>query len=139
MFVLVSFGVCSMNRPAAPTLDGLTRRRYHYWAGASGRSYIHGAFTPGERPHFASAALVLIARDAGRQSVVDIAATGDLPELYFNGRVYARALRCGVSEVHVHLADDAAAARRAAADIAAGLAPGTDAEPARISLAGEAA
>lgn len=115
-----------MNRLAAPSLDGFTRRRYHYWTGVSGQSYLHSVFAPAEQPHFTNSALVMIACDAGRRSIVDVAATGELPELYFNGGNFARTLSCGVNEVHVHFAEDAAAAQRAAADIAAGIARGQE-------------
>lgn len=108
-----------MDRPAIPTIDGLTQRRYHYWTGKSGRSYLHGVFAPAELPHFENSALVIIANDHGRRTIIDVAASGDLAELYFNGQDYSRALRCGANEVHVHFAETAGSARYISEDIAA--------------------
>ena len=117
------------NRPATPTIDGLTGRRYHYWGGKSGRAYVHGVFEPAEMPHFANAALIVIAAHRGTRSIIDVAASSDLAQLYFNGRSYKRALMCGANEVHVHLAGSAAEARRIADDISAGLAAADRQQP----------
>lgn len=118
-----------MDRPAAPTVDGLTRRRFHYWTGRSGRSYIHSVFSPGERPSFANAAVVLIADDGGRRAILGVGVTGALPDLYFNSRSYSHALACGANEIHLHLASTSAEARATAADISAALADAQVATP----------
>jgi len=129
----------AMNRPAAPTVDGLTRRRFHYWTGRSGRSYIHSVYSPGERAHFTNAAVVLVADDGGRRVILGVGLTGALPELYFNSRSYTHALACGANQIHVHLASTSADARTAAADISAALADAQAAVPPKCRAADELA
>ena len=126
------------DRPAAPTVDGLTGRRYHYWNGHSGRAYVHGVFSPTEMPYFENSALVVIANHCGLRTIIDVTASGDLAALYFHGRDFKHALQCGANEVHVHFADTAGEAQRIADDIAAHL-EGLPASTLRLQSASELA
>ncbi len=80
-----SFRPVGDHRLAAPTVDWLTRRRYHYWNGRSGRAYVHGVFSPTEVPYFENSALVVIANHCVLCTIIDVTASGNLAALYFHG------------------------------------------------------
>ncbi len=92
--------------------EGKVERRFHYWAGSSGRHYLHSVFRSVDVPGFAHANILVARRWKNRREVLFIGRCGADPESFYTGAAYLRALLAGGNEVHVHLLGQTEAARR---------------------------
>lgn len=103
----------SGNAPARVSLDRPIGRDFHYWAGASGKAYLHTVFGIGECPAIDNAVFVAVSRERdGRRRAV----AAGIFDPFRSGRDIAAASQLGASEIHLHLLAETPAARRAALD-----------------------
>ena len=101
-------------RSSTPSIDKERKveRRFHYWAGCSGRHYLHSVFRPADVPGFAHANILVVRRWKNRREVLFIGRCAADVEAFYAGAAYRRALLAGGNEVHVHLLGRTEAARR---------------------------
>lgn len=78
--------------------------RFHFWAGASGRRYVHTVYSLIECPALPSGNYVLVHRDGdGRRLVLAIGRVRhEAPSLNL-AEIRRRGAELGANEVHVHL------------------------------------
>lgn len=81
--------------------------RFHFWAGASGKRYVHSVYELLDCPALPAANYVLVRRDAnGRAEALSIGrVTNSAPSLNL-AEIRQRGAELGADEVHVHLLAD---------------------------------
>lgn len=90
--------------PAAICQSGDSPLRFHFWAGASGRRYVHTVYSLFDCPAVSSANYILVRKDAdGNRSVLAIGRmVSEAPSVNL-ADVRQRASTLGANEVHIHL------------------------------------
>jgi hypothetical protein len=83
--------------------------RFHFWAGASGKRYVHSVYQLLECPAMPAANYVLVRRGAdGRAEALSIGrVTSSTPSLNL-AEIRQRGAELGADEVHIHLLADSA-------------------------------
>ena len=78
--------------------------RFHFWAGATGRRYVHTVYSLVECPALASGNYILVRRDGnGDRTVLAIgSALNDAASLNL-ADIRRRGAELGANEVHIHL------------------------------------
>jgi hypothetical protein len=78
--------------------------RFHFWAGASGKHYVHTVYSLIECPEVSSANYVLVKRDeSGRRTALSIGRCRHDAASLNLADIRRRGAELGANEVHVHL------------------------------------
>jgi hypothetical protein len=78
--------------------------RFHFWAGASGKRYVHSVYQLLECPPLPAANYVLVRRRAnGRAEALSIGRVGNGAPSLNLAEIRQRGAELGADEVHVHL------------------------------------
>lgn len=81
--------------------------RFHFWAGASGRRYVHSIYDLLECPPLRAANYVLVRRNAkGRPEALSIGHVSNSAPTLNLAEIRHRGAELGATEVHVHLLAD---------------------------------
>lgn len=99
--------------PAEPsTLAAAPFERIQFWAGASGRRYVHTVYSLVECPPHAHVAYLLVRRDAdGRRTALRIDRSRHKAASLNLADVRRRGAELGANEVHLHLVAESASER----------------------------
>ena len=99
--------------PAEPsTLAAAPFERIQFWAGASGRRYVHTVYSLIECPAHANVAYLLVRRDADdRRTALRIDRSRHRAGTLNLADVRRRGAELGANEVHLHLVAESAAER----------------------------
>lgn len=101
--------------------DASSQNKFHFWAGATGRRYVHTVYSLIECPELATGNILLVYRDAqGRRSVLAVDHLAERAPSLNLAEIRHRAARLGANEIHVHLlAENAHQARLVEVDLRA--------------------
>jgi len=97
---------------ASISSSGKVGTHYHYWVGASGRTYLHTVYAPDKVPLLARAVVLVAARMGGARQMLFLGQAGEDAAQLTGSAGYRRALEGGGVEVHVHFLAGSALARR---------------------------
>lgn len=112
------------NYRAGISRSGLVQTHFHFWNGASGRSYLHKVFKPDNLPLLVRVVVIVVAGNAHERKVLYIGQAGDDAMALARAPGFRAALQNGGNEVHVHFLSESEEARQAAEqDLTASFAP----------------
>ncbi len=84
--------------------EGQIKQTFHYWRGASGRRYLHSAYSLLECPVMPKANYILVGRDAnGNRTPLEIGQTLDNACSLNLAYLRQKGAQLGANEIHIHV------------------------------------